>query len=138
MVRGVRHEGCWEAVSCLRAGDKVIPAREPTNAYDRNAVPIFLEAGHRIGYVPREIACALAPLLDDGYKYLAMCTKILDRALPPIPVVDVDLYRPDAAVEGASVAQIWSPPGPAFEYRWLAFGGATFLILLWLWLNLQR
>jgi hypothetical protein len=43
--------------------------REPTNVQDRNAVAIHLtehRPGMHIGYVPKDIAARLAPLMDAG------------------------------------------------------------------------
>jgi hypothetical protein len=43
--------------------------REPENEHDENAVKILLQrwqAGWHIGYVPRDVAAKLAPLIDSG------------------------------------------------------------------------
>lgn len=42
--------------------------REPRNAHDANAIKILANTGHRfmIGYVPREVARTLAPIMDGG------------------------------------------------------------------------
>jgi hypothetical protein len=38
--------------------------REPTNAYDCNAIQVLSPGGAHVGYVPREVASVLAPFLD--------------------------------------------------------------------------
>lgn len=45
-------------------GEHVLFRREPTNAYDRNAIRIDNVDGVQIGHVPRPLAAKLAPLLD--------------------------------------------------------------------------
>jgi len=44
--------------------------REPENAYDENAVAVYLPSrlyeGKQLGYLPREVAEVLAPKLDAG------------------------------------------------------------------------
>src|SRR2546425_986458 len=67
MVAGVAHEGRDALIRAnLRVDETVYLAREPHNQYDRNAVIIRLASGLEIGYVPREHAADLAPLLDVG------------------------------------------------------------------------
>lgn len=40
--------------------------REPDNSYDANAIAVLDGTGNRLGYVAREIARSVAPLLDAG------------------------------------------------------------------------
>jgi hypothetical protein len=47
-----------------RAGEIVVLARDPGNAYDANALKVQTAAGAQIGHVPRETAARLAPLVD--------------------------------------------------------------------------
>lgn len=52
---------------------KVRLEREPTNRWDENAIKVIYDdpaipmmAGRHIGYVPRETAALLAPMIDSG------------------------------------------------------------------------
>ena len=40
--------------------------REPSNPYDKNAIKVKAWGKHDLGYIPRELAADLAPLLDAG------------------------------------------------------------------------
>ena len=55
---GCRDVGCYTLV------------REPNNPHDRNAIHVEL-AGHFFGYVPRQDAAELAPLMDSGRSFIA-------------------------------------------------------------------
>jgi hypothetical protein len=48
-----------------------------------------------------EDAADMARVMDGGGKQYGDCTKILTGRRYPVPVVQVDLYRIDSAVEGA-------------------------------------
>ena len=50
----------------LKAGDKAALRREPDNRYDPNAVAVCTASGEQIGYLSREVAAEIAPLLDQG------------------------------------------------------------------------
>jgi hypothetical protein len=98
MVAGVTHEGRAHSVAqyaCV--GDPVDLIRDPTNVHDSNAIEVRLKGGWQIGYVPREDAERLAPVMDRGCKYEAYLTKILSGEWAPIPVVDVSLYHVNAS-----------------------------------------
>lgn len=44
--------------------------REPTNEFDSNAIRVLdPDSGQFLGYVAREVAQELAPLMDDGAAY---------------------------------------------------------------------
>ncbi len=45
--------------------------REPENPHDPNAVCISLFGIHDMGYLPRNIAQGLAPLMDNGRSFIA-------------------------------------------------------------------
>jgi uncharacterized tellurite resistance protein B-like protein len=102
MIAGVLYEGRAKIVDkYLRSGQTVFLARDPGNQYDSNAIEIRLREGFQIGYVPREDAREIAPLLDQGYRQAAYCTKILKGQRAPIPVVQADIYRADTTMGGA-------------------------------------
>lgn len=99
MVAGVRYEGRESLIrQFLREGYILHLVRESTNSFDENAVLIRTTSGHDIGYVPREDAALLAPLLDAGGVYSARCKKILDGRHYPIPVVYAQVFRGNQAI----------------------------------------
>lgn len=59
-----------ETVECLLL-------RDPENPHDENAVKVLIEnapyTGFHIGFVPKDIAAKLAPLLDDADVTVAAC-----------------------------------------------------------------
>ena len=55
----------------VEPGDPAALAREPHNAYDPNAIAVTID-GETVGYIPREDAAALAPLLDAGRSHSAL------------------------------------------------------------------
>lgn len=102
MAAGVAYERRSEVVDRhLRSGQTVFLARDPGNPHDENAIEIRVQGGFQIGFVPREYAREMAPLLDAGHKQAAYCTKILKGRRVLIPVIEVDLYRADAIIAGA-------------------------------------
>lgn len=67
VVRGaVRFAERREACERLIEGDPVTLEREPDNIHDSNAILVLGQDDCELGYVPREEACDLAPLLDAG------------------------------------------------------------------------
>jgi hypothetical protein len=50
----------------VRIGDLVQVVREPSNAYDENAVAVFDCYQHQLGYLKREVAKWFGPMLDRG------------------------------------------------------------------------
>lgn len=46
--------------------------REPTNAYDANAISVWW-SGSKLGYIPRPMAVILAPMLD-SHEYVVRAT----------------------------------------------------------------
>jgi hypothetical protein len=66
-VRGaMRSEERRQACDRLAEGDSVKLEREPDNAHDANAILVIGPDDCELGYVPREDACDIAPLLDAG------------------------------------------------------------------------
>jgi hypothetical protein len=119
MVMGVAHERRDILIERhLMLGQNVSLVRELGNPHDDNAVLIRIPQGI-IGYVPREHAAELAPLLDNKHRQIAYCSKILQGKRFPIPVVQLALYRGDSAVGVETPApapfverQASSPPRP--------------------------
>lgn len=96
-VAGVRYEGRGTIVKLYaRAGDPVYLVRDYQNPFSINAVKVCLANGYQIGFVPEPLAERLAPLLDSGHRYRAWIKKILTRAHPPLPIIEAEVYHPEA------------------------------------------
>jgi len=65
-LRGLAYEGRWSRVAGLTLPAKVTLGREADNQHDSNAVAVHALQGQMLGYVAREVARAVAPLLDAG------------------------------------------------------------------------
>jgi len=99
MAAGVHLPGRQAAIDReISTGSEVFLCREPGNPHDRNAVIVQAKSGAIIGYVPRDDAEILAPLLDSGAKYSADVRKILGYN-KVIPVVQVDVFGSAALAE---------------------------------------
>lgn len=69
-VVGVTFEGRQDTIAGLRDGSELELVREPANAYDPNAVAVRF-GNLQLGYIRKEIAKHLAPLIDAGARYRA-------------------------------------------------------------------
>ena len=69
-VRGISHRNGdgtrrQKIVRQCRCGQQLRLIREPDNRYDQNAIAVYV--GHsQLGYVSRDLASDLAPIIDDG------------------------------------------------------------------------
>ncbi|HEY5901539.1 MAG TPA: HIRAN domain-containing protein, partial [Anaerolineales bacterium] len=67
-VAGVTFEGRQEHLRRLRGHEPVRIVPEPENSYDPNALAVHIALDDQtvvhVGYVPRELAAEIAPLLD--------------------------------------------------------------------------
>lgn len=85
-------EGCCD-------DDPVTLEREPENQHDTNAILVLDAGGNDLGYVPRDLAKDLAPLLDEGAKQDFRVKKLIETSRGfIIPVIAGALYRADAVV----------------------------------------
>lgn len=58
-------------VNGLEEGDALVLQREPGNAFDENAVMVLdPETQIHLGYVAKEVAVDLAPLMDAGTEFV--------------------------------------------------------------------
>lgn len=64
-----------EIISGMNASSIVILRREPENPYDRNAVAVDTLGG-QIGYLSKENAAEVAPIMDSGKKVHATLVSI--------------------------------------------------------------
>ena len=85
-----RREGC----EGLQVGEGVVLEREPDNRHDANAILILNSAGDELGYVPREDAADMAPLLDTGAWVEATVKKVIEaRTDYTLPIIISTMYR---------------------------------------------
>jgi len=63
-VVGVSYEGRQKIVSQLKMGETVFLVRDPDNAYDRNAIRVIRGDQSQLGFVNRDLAARLVPILD--------------------------------------------------------------------------
>lgn len=70
-VHGVMHGNRQSVVSCCVRGEDICLIREPTNPFDRYAIRVLRLNGDDLGYVPRDIAAELAPMMDAGQQVRA-------------------------------------------------------------------
>ena len=63
-VAGVTFEGRQELIKMLNIGETVTLIREPNNPQDFNAIEVITDNGAHIGYINRELADKIAPIMD--------------------------------------------------------------------------
>jgi len=92
IVKGTKFENRQKIADLVNPGDILEMRREPENPYDPNAVALLFR-GEQVGYIPREIARQIAPLMDEGQKFTAIVKAIYKANPSPgaskIPVVDI-------------------------------------------------
>ena len=71
---GVTFEGRQELIEKLQVGDKLELIRDRTNDFDKNAVAVVASRlrgirGGQIGFLNRDLARELAPVIDEGVEY---------------------------------------------------------------------
>ena len=69
-LMGVSFEGRQDTIAGLRLGTELTLERQPGNPYDANAIAVRY-GELQLGFVRKEIAKHLAPLIDDGARYRA-------------------------------------------------------------------
>ena len=75
-VVGVSFEGRQQVVATLSAGDALEVVRDPGNEVDPSAVAVMATGGRQVGFLRRQIAQVLAPLMDDGARYGATVAEV--------------------------------------------------------------
>lgn len=71
-LRGLGYESRASRVEALALPVRVVLWREGENVFDPNAISVRSQTGEDLGYVAREAAAALAPLLDEGAEMEAL------------------------------------------------------------------
>jgi hypothetical protein len=80
-------------------GSALTLRRDPANAHDPNAIAVLAPGGAQLGFVPREVAAALAGELDAGAPWSAIVLREL-RASPRDPRTGLTmLLAPAEAIE---------------------------------------
>jgi single-stranded-DNA-specific exonuclease len=69
-IVGVSFEGRQDTIAGLRVGTELVLERQPANEFDPNALAVYYGA-LQLGFVRKQIAKHLAPLIDDGARYRA-------------------------------------------------------------------
>lgn len=101
MVAGTRYEGRDSIIEdSVNAGDAVYLRRDYNNKYSRHAIAVLTTDGEQIGFVPEDLAVTIAPLVDQLWHQKASITKLLTRGRSPIPVVQLQMFCPEAAGHG--------------------------------------
>ena len=100
-VVGVTFEGRQDLAAGLEAGAALALIRDPANAYDPNAVGVWL-GGLQIGFVKRAIAARIAPNIDAGERYSAEVRHVTGGGTRSVGVnIWVSRERASAARPGA-------------------------------------
>ena len=79
---GVSFKNCQSNIrrwGCSDIGSYAV-IREPENPYEPNAVRISFLGTYDMGYLPRQVAATLAPMMDAGRTFLAEFVKINEFA----------------------------------------------------------
>lgn len=84
-----------QLVAALPVGETAFTfERDPENAYDPNAVKVLYggDPGEFIGFVAKEVAEEIAPLMDSGY---TVTGKIIDFLGMTKPFMELELTMPE-------------------------------------------
>lgn len=88
---GGQHHSYSEAINStvLQTGDEVELVREPSNPYDENAIEVYCFNERdpetrirflKLGYIAKNFARDLAPLMDKGTKFRATCLLLREKS----------------------------------------------------------
>ncbi len=75
-VSGVTYGERQRYIATLRAGEQLSMRRERQNQFDQNAIALYDSREHHLGYVPKEIASNLAPIMDAGERLDAVVMSV--------------------------------------------------------------
>jgi single-stranded-DNA-specific exonuclease len=74
-IVGVSFEGRQSVIAGLAPGDRLELERRPENPFDANAIAVCY-GDLQLGFLRREIALRIAPLIDAGERYTAVVTDV--------------------------------------------------------------
>ncbi|MDO5044169.1 MAG: single-stranded-DNA-specific exonuclease RecJ [Coriobacteriia bacterium] len=75
-IAGVSFDNRELLLKTIKAGDELQLRREPDNAFDANAIALDTNDGKHLGYINRQIAQIIAPVIDSGTSYRALVKAI--------------------------------------------------------------
>lgn len=75
-VSGVTYGERQSYIASLRVGDQLSMRRERQNQYDQNAIALYDSSDRHLGYVPKDLASKLAPIMDLGERLEAVVMSI--------------------------------------------------------------
>lgn len=97
-VAGAAHHGAGLASEGADPGRPLVLRRDRSNEHDAHAIAVHTAGGEQVGWVPRELAAELAPLLDAGGAWTAIVLRER-RASPRDPRTGLTmLLAPAAAI----------------------------------------
>ncbi|MBO5245055.1 MAG: DEAD/DEAH box helicase, partial [Selenomonadales bacterium] len=73
---GVTFNERQAVIPTLGSGDELVIEREPNNPVDPNAIHILTQDRREVGYIRKEIAAEISPLIDAGTAYRCIVTAI--------------------------------------------------------------
>ena len=82
----------------LAVDDPVFVVREPQNTHDSNAISLLWKNGEKLGYLRRNIAKQVAPLMDQGCLYTASISAVLGHFRADDERVYVRIVKVGAAI----------------------------------------
>ncbi|MBQ6395373.1 MAG: DEAD/DEAH box helicase, partial [Atopobiaceae bacterium] len=101
---GVTFEGRQGVAERLAPGEELFVMRDPDNPYDPNAIALVTMMGEQVGFLRRQIAAHIAPLMDGGVCYRAEVLDVTgggDRSVGVNVHVSRDLGAEERGVDSA-------------------------------------
>ena len=84
-VKGIMYENRMVAASKIKVGDNLNVKRDYENLFDKNAIKIF-HKGREIGFIDKDLAQYLSPLLDGDAKLSAQVISVKHLQFPTIEI----------------------------------------------------
>ncbi|MGV2939612.1 HIRAN domain-containing protein [Mesobacillus sp. LC4] len=94
-LAGVKFEGRQEVINRLSIDDHIYMERDYFNQHDRNAIGVFNEYDESIGWIPRETAAKLSPLIDGGQEFEVRLNRILGGGFGLLFGVEIAITKVD-------------------------------------------
>lgn len=69
--------GAGQLIDKLKPASPLTLKRQPNNSADKNAVLVYLSGTRPLGWLPRQLAAEIAPLMDSG-------VNVIVRKAPPL------------------------------------------------------
>jgi hypothetical protein len=76
-LSGVTYDGRQQAIRRLNRNSIIALKRDHGNRHDSHAIGVWTDSGESIGWIPREYAALLAPLMDAGDRFHATVGKVI-------------------------------------------------------------